>query len=119
MIDDGPGKTAVSVRERFPDINDPRAAALAEADEVARLLANRGREPGARYPADGSRPAGEPLVARDAYGSRLLLVAPFSYDGGAPDHWYAWDIDVCWIVVVVGAGVSASAEDALREWRDA
>ena len=65
------------------------------------------------------RPAGEPLAARDAYGSRLLLVAPFSYDGGAPDHWYAWDIDLCWIAVVVGAGVFASAGDALREWRDA
>ena len=52
------------------------------------------------------------------YGSRRLLVAPFSYDGGAPDHWYAWDIDLCWIAVV-GAGVFASAEDALREWRDA
>jgi hypothetical protein len=46
-------------------------------------------------------------------------MAPFSYDGGAPDHWYAWDIDLCWIAVVVGAGVFTSAEDGLREWRDA
>jgi hypothetical protein len=38
---------------------------------------------------------------------------------GAPDHWYAWDIDLCWIAVVAGAGVFASAQDALREWRDA
>ncbi len=36
-----------------------------------------------------------------------------------PDHWYAWDIDLDWIAVVVGAGVFASAEGALREWRDA
>jgi hypothetical protein len=35
-----------------------------------------------------------------------------------PDHWYAWDIDECWIDVVVSAGVFRSAEDALREWRD-
>ena len=48
-----------------------------------------------------------------------MLIAPFSYDGGAPDHWYAWDIDLCWIDVVVGAGVFASAEDGLREWRQA
>ena len=66
-----------------------------------------------------SRPAGEPLVARDVYGSRLLLTAPFGYGGDAPDHWYAWDIDSCWIDRVVGAGVFASAEDALREWRGA
>jgi len=48
-----------------------------------------------------------------------VLVAPFSYDGSAPDHWYAWDIDLCWIDEVVGAGAFASADDALREWRDA
>ena len=69
-------------------------------------------------PAPATRPtapgaAGDPLVARDAYGSRFLLVAPFSYDGGAPDHWYAWDIDSCWILAVAGAGVFGSAEDAL------
>ena len=66
-----------------------------------------------------ARQAGEPLVARDVYGSRYVLVAPFSYGGGAPDHWYAWDIDLCWINVVVSAGVFASADDGLREWRDA
>jgi hypothetical protein len=112
-------EAALSAREMLPDIKDPHETALAEADMVARLLASRGLEPGPGRPTSGSRPAGEPLVARDAYGSRLLLVAPFSDDGGAPDHWYAWDIDRCWIAVVVGAGVFASAEDALREWRGA
>ena len=112
-------EAAPSAREMFPDIKDPLETTLAEAGKVAKLLANRGLEPGAGRPADGPRPAGEPLAARDAYGSRLLLMAPFSYDGGAPDHWYAWDIDFCWIAVVVGAGAFASAEDALCEWRDA
>jgi hypothetical protein len=112
-------EAVLNAPEEFPDIKDPHETALAEADKVAKLLANRGLKSGADYPADGSRPAGEPLVARDAYGSRLLLMAPFSHDGGAPDHWYAWDIDLCWIAVVVGAGVFASAEDAQREWRDA
>jgi hypothetical protein len=116
---DAASKTVLSVREEFPDIKDPLQTALAEAGKVAELLANRRLEPGAGRPADGSQPAGEPLTARDAYGSRLVLTAPFSYDGGAPDHWYAWDIDLCWIAVVTGAGVFASAEDALREWRDA
>ncbi len=116
---DALSKTVLSAREEFPDIRDPYETALAEADKVAKLLANRGPEPGVGCPADGSRPTGEPLVARDAYGSRILLVAPFGYDGGTPDHWYAWDIDLCWIAVVVSAGVFASAEDALREWRDA
>ena len=119
MLADAPSEAAVRVLEEFPDIKDPQETAMAEADEVAAQLADCGLSPGAGFPAGGSRPAGEPRVAGDAYGSRLLLTAPFGYDGGVPDHWYAWDIDLCWIDVVVGAGVFASAEDALREWRDA
>jgi hypothetical protein len=53
------------------------------------------------------------------YGSRFLLAAPFCYDGEAPDHWYAWDIDSCWILTVVGAGVFGSTQDALAEWQHA
>jgi hypothetical protein len=106
-------------RELFPDIKDPYETALAEADQAAKLLAERGLEPGGAWTAEGFRPAGEPLAARDVYGSRFLLVAPFGYGGDAPDHWYAWDIDCCWLDRVVGAGVFASAEDALREWRGA
>jgi hypothetical protein len=116
---DAVNETAPKVREEFPDIKDPHETMLVEAGKAARLLANRALAPSAGCPADGARPAGEPLVARDAYGSRILLMAPFSYDGGASDHWYAWDIDLCWITVVVGAGMFASAEDALGEWRDA
>jgi hypothetical protein len=103
----------------FPDIEYPLETALAEAEKFAALAAGHGVEPGLDRLAAGWRPAGEPLVASDVYGSRRLVMAPFSCDGGAPDHWYAWDVDLCWIAVVAGAGVSGSAEDALREWRDA
>ena len=110
---------ALSAREEFPDIKDPYETAVAEAGRTATLLASRGLDTGDAGLADGAQPPGEALVARDVYGSRLLLTAPFGYDGEAPDHWYAWDIDICWLNVTVGAGVFASAEDALREWRDA
>ena len=93
--------------------------ALAEAGKAARLLADRGLASGLGRPADGSRAAGDPMIACDAYGSRFLLVAPFGYNGESPDHWYAWDIDSCWILTVVGAGVFGSAEDALAEWQHA
>jgi hypothetical protein len=63
-----------------------------------------------------SRP-GNRWLPGTSTGSRFLLAAPFSYSGGGSDHWYAWDIDLCWIAVV-GAAAFASAEDALREWRD-
>ena len=116
---DSESETAELARETFPDIRDPYATVLAEAGKAAKLLADRGLASGIGHPADGSKAAGDPLVACDAYGSRFLLVAPFGYDGEAPDHWYAWDIDSCWILTVVGAGVFGSAQDALAEWQHA
>jgi hypothetical protein len=107
----------------FPDIKFPRQTAAACLVATARSLADVGLS-AAAVPAadeeDGWMP-GEALVARDAYGSRFLLAVPFS-SGEAPgegDHWYAWDVDSCWLVTVVGAGAFGSAEDALAEWRDA
>src|SRR4029077_1176053 len=86
-------ETAELARETFPDIKDPYATVLAETDQAAKLLADRGLTPAVELPGDGARPAGDLLLARDAYGTRFLLVAPFGYDGEVPDHWYAWDID--------------------------
>jgi hypothetical protein len=117
--DDTESETAKLARARFPDIKDPYVTVLAEARKAAKLLADRGLAPGIGCPADGSRAAGDALVGRDAYGSRFLLVAPFGYDGETPDHWYAWDIDSCWILTVAGAGVFGSAEAALAEWQHA
>ena len=119
---DAESETATLARTYLPDfpaIKDPYVTAVAEVDMAARLLANRGLASGIGYPADGWRPTGGSLVARDVYGSRFLLVAPFGYDGDAAEHWYAWDIDQCWLVTVAGAGAFGSAEDALDEWRHA
>jgi hypothetical protein len=112
-------ETAKLARAQFPDIRDPYETVLGEAGKAAKLLADRGLASGIEYPSDGSRPAGNPMVACDVYGSRFLLVAPFGYDGETPDHWYAWDIDSCWILGAVGAGVFGSAQDALAEWQHA
>jgi len=59
------------------------------------------------------------LVARDAYGGRVLVTAPFSDPASAAaiDHWYAWDLDWCADDLVVAAGVYDSADAALAEWR--
>ena len=116
---DTESETAKQARARFPDIKDPYATALSEAGQAAKLLADRGSASDIGHPADGCRAAGDPLVACDAYSSRFLLVAPFGYDGEAPDHWYAWDVDSCWILTVTGAGLFGSAEDALAEWQHA
>jgi len=116
---DTESETAKLAHAHFPDIKDPYATALTEAGQAAKLLADRGLDSGLGRAADGSRPAGDPLITCDAYGSRFLLAAPFGYDGEEPDHWYAWDIDSCWILNEVGAGVFGSAQDALAEWQHA
>jgi hypothetical protein len=103
-------------REMFPDIREPYDVAMAEVGRMAGLMADRGLEPGLRYPVGGFRPVGDPLVGCDVYGSRIVVMAPYG-DLSAASHWYAWDIDRCWIDYVVGAGTFASAEDALREWQ--
>lgn len=69
------------------------------------------------------QPAGgtDVLLARDVYGARVLLAAPFS-DPARPsdvDHWYAWDLDWCTLGLVVGAGAYDSAGAALAEWQEA
>lgn len=112
-------EAVLQVRAQFPDIKDPAEIAQAEAGQAARLLADRGLAADSGDPIAGCGPAGEPLLARDVYGSRFLLAAPFSYDEGEPDHWYAWDLDMCWVNYVVGAGAFRTAEDALAEWSDA
>jgi len=112
MLGDTQSEAIRIVRDEFGDIKDPKEIALAELGRAAELVAKRGLADGAK-PAGGWRPGpGYPLVARDVYGCRFLLVAPFAGDEDAPDHWYAWDIDLCWITAVVGAGVFGSAEDA-------
>ena len=116
---DNDNETAQLAREAFPDIKDPFETVLAEVEQAAQLPAVHGLAADFALWADGPRPAGDPLVAQDAYGTRFLLVAPFAYDGKAPDHWYAWDVDSCWLLTVVGAGVFGSAQEALTEWQHA
>src|SRR5262249_27176683 len=59
-----------------------------------------------------------PLWARDVYGSRWAVVAPFTSADG-PDRWYLWDVDTCgYEVVTVHSGFHPSAESALAAWRE-
>jgi hypothetical protein len=107
----------------FPDFEFPRETAAACFAAAAKSLADAGLSAAAVSALDeeGGWVPGDALVARDAYGSRVLLAVPFSGGeaAGEGDHWYAWDVDSCWLVMVVGAGAFGSAEDALTEWRDA
>jgi len=116
-----PDEHETALRAEFPDIKDPYETAVAELEKAATLLSPSERPVVTpfRLPVSGARPAGVPLVARDAYGSRFLVAAPFGFEADVPDHWYAWDVDACWVVSVVGAGTFESSGEALAEWRDA
>jgi hypothetical protein len=107
----------------------PGTAIPIKLEFIARQLAERGLTPSISHAFVKWRLTGDALVARDAYGSRFLVVAPFSETKadrqdeptGSPEtgHWYAWDLDWCSMGIVMAAGPHASATDALAEWRDA
>ncbi|HET9080682.1 MAG TPA: hypothetical protein VFO01_09230 [Trebonia sp.] len=108
----------------FPDIRFPRQAAAACLATAAKAVADGGLSAAIPLPDDEDEDdwlPGEALLAQDAYGSRFLLAVPFTSEGDPTEagHWYAWDIDACWLVTVVSAGVFESAEAALAEWRGA
>jgi hypothetical protein len=62
--------------------------------------------------------AGQVLWARDAYGSRFGVTAPFSAPE-VPDRWYLWDIDACGggEPLTVHSGYYPGPERALDAWR--
>ncbi len=61
--------------------------------------------------------AGQVLWARDAYGSRFGVTAPFSAPE-RPSRWYLWDIDACGPEpVTVHSGYYPGPEQALDAWR--
>lgn len=72
----------------------------------------------ARHVARGRTVTGPVMWARDAYGGRWAVVAPFASADG-PDRWYLWDVDACgYEVVTVYSGFHLSAENALDAWRE-
>jgi hypothetical protein len=61
--------------------------------------------------------AGQVLWARDAYGSRFAIAAPFASADG-PDHWYLWDVDACGFkAFTVHSGFYPTHAQALAKWR--
>jgi hypothetical protein len=69
--------------------------------------------------AHGRTVTGPARWARNSYGTRWAVVAPFTSAGGA-DRWYLWDVDACgYEVVTVHGGFHPSAEAALAAWQQA
>ena len=91
------------------------------ADRARRLESDlRARPCGEIMPAIvGCDPAGTKLWARDAYGGRFAVTAPFpAPEAGAAERWYLWDIDTCGVdAFTVYSGYFTDPEAALEAWR--
>ncbi len=60
---------------------------------------------------------GEVWEMRDAYGTRIALIAGFSYPDGVDRSVFLFDIDACGIVEIVHAGVFDDVQQAATAWR--
>ena len=79
------------------------------------------RESTISFPEDSivAAPAAAPRWARDGYGTRFAITAPFAAADGT-GRWYLWDIDVCnGEAYTVGAGYFPDADEAFAAWRSA
>jgi hypothetical protein len=87
-------------------------------DSARHLVSAHLDVPTAQRVSRGRAVTGPVLWARDVYGSRWAVVAPFtSVDG--PDRWYLWDVDTCgYEVLTVHSGFHPSAESAMAAWRE-
>jgi hypothetical protein len=54
---------------------------------------------------------------RDAYGTRIALIAGFSYPEGVDRSVFLVDIDACGIIEIVHAGVFDDVQQAATAWR--
>jgi hypothetical protein len=61
---------------------------------------------------------GEVWEMRDAYGTRIALIAGFSYPDGVDRSVFLFDIDACGVVEIVHAGVFDDVAQASTAWRD-
>jgi hypothetical protein len=97
--------------------------AFGESAARARRLESdlRSRHGGAVLPTMAGRaPVDAALWARDAYGARFAVTAPFPAPRpGAEHRWYLWDIDTCGMdAFTVYGGWFAEPESALEAWRE-
>ncbi|HEX6468815.1 MAG TPA: hypothetical protein VF069_06925 [Streptosporangiaceae bacterium] len=62
---------------------------------------------------------GEVWSLRDAYGTRLAVVAGVDHTGGGDTSAFLFDIDACGMIELVGAGGFDDVEQAATAWRSA
>jgi hypothetical protein len=62
---------------------------------------------------------GDVRSMRDAYGTRIGVIAEFRYPGGIDPSWYLFDFDVSGFIVLAAVGVFDDADQAAEAWRDA
>ncbi|MFI9449378.1 hypothetical protein [Amycolatopsis sp. NPDC052450] len=61
---------------------------------------------------------GDVWELQDVYGTRLGVLATFSYPGDAATTVYVFEVDISWIPRLVGGGVYDSLDQAAEAWRN-
>ncbi|WP_430791627.1 hypothetical protein [Actinoplanes sp. G11-F43] len=111
----GPDHLAAALIEGLRDRDDdPRAAEVRRAVTAIMPMPLRS---GTGAEVDGPETAGEVRWARDRFGSRFAIAAPFTTPEG-PVRWYLWDVDACdFLPRPAHTGFYASPEEALAAWQ--
>jgi hypothetical protein len=88
-------------------------------ESARHLVAEHLDDDAAQRAVRGRAVTGPALWARDSYGGRWAVVAPFASADGS-GRWYLWDVDACgYEVATVYSGFYQSAEAALAGWQQA
>jgi hypothetical protein len=100
-----------------PALRSIAQAALGSAKKTLRGDAAVRQQPGWLGQLARITATGEVWEMRDAYGTRIALIAGFSYPHGVDRSVFLFDIDACGLIEIVHAGVFDDVAEAATAWR--
>jgi hypothetical protein len=102
------------------DLHDTAQAAISRVSKAVGKAEERDahrREPAWLSQVPLVAATGQTWLMRDVHGSRLAVVAEFSYPGCVDSHVYLLDIDACGIPMIVGGGLHDDVTQAASAWQ--
>ncbi|WP_066069950.1 hypothetical protein [Frankia sp. EI5c] len=91
--------------------------ALAAAGGLLRDVAKESDQPAWLHDLADIAATGEVWLMRDAYGTRLAVIASFAYPRAQDPSVFLFDVDACGAIVVVNAGCYDEVSQAAAAWR--
>jgi hypothetical protein len=100
-----------------PALQSMARSALDRAKKALRSDAAVRQQPGWLWQLARITATGEVWEMRDVYGTRIALIAGFSYPRGVDRSMFLFDIDACGFVVIAHAGVFDDVQQAATAWQ--